>query len=452
MMLLNFVHCVLLRSVDTALVRAAARVFAIALLFLVLCGAVARGADEPDAHAQPAAEEIGDAHAAAAEPDETATTAAGQPDHLPTAAEAAAAEQIETSTAEGVAMWMAGKHEEAERSFATALSVDAPPASKRALMLQLATIYEQADESLKAISVLEKFHACFPTDRETPQTLLRLGVLYRKTGAYGTATARFFQVLNSTLRLAPEDLDMYRRMAMKARLEIADTFAAQGEFAEAQKYFSRLQLLELEPADRERVRFRGAQLQHALRQWSAAEVALRDFVQEYPESAYTAEARYLRAKALNELGRRDEATAEVLELLRSKELSDPVDYREAAYWKSRTGNEVANQFYERGDFLGALSIYQALAGASAEPAWQWPAVYQIGLCFERLNLPERAAEAYETIVKPDPPVTAEAKLPEALVSLQGMAKWRLEHLDWIEQFEKQRQSLTSASPADHEQS
>jgi hypothetical protein len=73
----------------------------------------------------------------------------------------------------------------------------------------------------------------------------------------------------------------------------------------------------------------------------------------------------------------------------------------------------------------------------------------VGLCFERLHLPQRAAEAYKVIVAPEAaPAGAQGPLSDTLVSLQGMAKWRLDHLDWIEQFENKLQVLTAGNPAD----
>jgi TolA-binding protein len=235
---------------------------------------------------------------------------------------------------------------------------------------------------------------------------------------------------------------------MKARFEIAETFADQGDIDEARKYYSRLQLLDLDPADRERVAFRGPQLEHALKHWSEAESGLNKFIHDFPQSGYLPEAHYLRAKSLEALGRKPEAVQEVIALLRGDEPKEPERARQADYWKRRTGNELANQFYEQGDFLGALSIYQALARVNGDPSWSWPAVYQVGLCFERLKMPSRAAEAYRAIINPDPAPPAGTKLTETLVSLRDMAKWRLEHLDWVEDFGKRLQGLSAGKTAD----
>jgi tetratricopeptide (TPR) repeat protein len=110
-----------------------------------------------------------------------------------------------------------------------------------------------------------------------------------------------------------------------------------------------------------------------------------------------------------------------------------------AYWQRKTGNEIANELYEGGDAIGALSIYQKLAELDDNPNWRASTVYQIGLCFERLRHLERAREAYRFIIDKIP-VTAttdtDALIGVNLATLRDMAQWRLENLTWLEQTEK----------------
>ena len=123
----------------------------------------------------------------------------------------------------------------------------------------------------------------------------------------------------------------------------------------------------------------------------------------------------------------------MLALLRQQKKSG--DAGDLAHWQKETGRQVAAQFYDAGDFRSALTIYQTLATLDPSADWQWPIVYEIGLCFERLNLPDRAREAYAYLLPPLPrrrarPRASEAKLPPALEAIRGMAKWRQEHLAW----------------------
>lgn len=363
------------------------------------------------------------------------------------AGEHARPELVDDAAESGRRFWQAGDHAAAEKAFTRALTANVPVEQKRSLVLEMAGLYRGANQLTKAAAVLEKFVKTYPNDREVPQVLLELGAIYRDLGVYSMATARFFQVLNSTLRVSDEDIPEYRKLAMKARLEIAETYAMQGNLTEAEKYFSRLRLLDLDPADRERVLLRAAQMQFTLKQWLAAEKALAGFAADHPESSHLAEVRYMRAKALEELGRKQEAVDEVVALLQMPVSGEAEVARTTAYWKRRCANELANNFYEQGDFLGALAVYQALARASLDPTWRWPAIYQIGLCFERMDMPQRAAEAYDAILVPETAPAAGTKLPEALVSLQDMARWRRSHLVWIEDKGRQLESLAGTQPA-----
>lgn len=468
---MNLVDLILHRDFDTPMIRSAARFFGIGVLFLVLMGARSRAESAPVAHdSELTSTHVLDDTEATSHPQTEAESHLHAPEHEAAEMEPAVVVQEESAAARtpvagytreerllhrlhyftqaGVDLWAQGDREGAETAFAKAVNVNLPAEHKRDLLLQMAELYEDDGQLAKAIGALEKLYAADPDDVGTPEVLLQLGILYRETGAYDLARKRFFQVLNSTLSVTPETFDANRKTAMKARLEIAETYAAQGNFKEARRYFSRLQRLDLNEADLELVKFRETQLQYQLEDWRVAADQFGEFLEEYPESRHMAEARYLRSKALEHLELRDEAMQEVVTLL-STETDPSANAQDLAYWQRRSGNEMANRFYEQGDFHGALSVYQALARASADPSWRWPAVYQIGLCFERLNLPQRAAEAYQLIVSPEENQEEESAEPlsEALVALRGMAEWRLEHLDWIEDFENRVHVLTATPDA-----
>lgn len=423
MILLRSAHSVLLAAIEAAPVRFALRIFALGVLALISAAAVARA-------------------------EGGAAVEAGTPAEPVLAAGAPAEERIAYFSAIGREHWAAGDRVAAERAFASALNSNVATALKRDLLLEMSELYRASGDPLRAIAVLEKFRDLFPNDGETASILLRLGLLHREVGALDAASKHFFQVLNSTLRVDEAQFAAYRALAMKARFEIAETYAMRGELDEARRYFSRLEVLDLAPGDRERVAFRGAQLLHAQGLWVEAEVQLARFIETHPESEATPEARHLRATALEQLGRRDDAIQEVVALLRSQDSADPARVVQANHWKRRTGNELANRFYEQGDVTGALAIYQAIAGASEAPEWRWPAVYQIGLCFERLNLPFRAVEAFKVILEADAARTAGAPLPKSLASIRTMAEWRLAHLDWVEDFGKRLQGYAVDLPTD----
>ena len=151
----------------------------------------------------------------------------------------------------------------------------------------------------------------------------------------------------------------------------------------------------------------------------------RDYLEQWPDDENVPEARYLLAVDLHALRRTQEALAVTLDLLRAEKSRVATDPKRWAYWQRRTGNQLANEFFQNGDPLNAHTLYTALAALSDEPSWQLPVSYQLALCYERLGMTDRAASTYERIAAAIDP----AQLPN-LAELGRMASWRRSHLDW----------------------
>ena len=118
--------------------------------------------------------------------------------------------------------------------------------------------------------------------------------------------------------------------------------------------------------------------------------------------------------------------------MRTEKTHTAADPKRWAYWQRRTGNQLANDFFETGDTLNAHAIYTGLLELSAEPNWRLPLTYQIALCYERLGITDRARSSYQTIVD-----TAGVTPPAELAELSRMAAWRLDHLSWRDRVEQQ---------------
>lgn len=164
---------------------------------------------------------------------------------------------------------------------------------------------------------------------------------------------------------------------------------------------------------------------------NAAVTVFERFLKDFPEHASAAEGRYMLACAFRSQGRPAESYSTVLELLRQVLGQKEKTPKIWLYWQKKAGNEFANEHYQRGDFSSALTLYQHLAEISKEPDWRWPAVYQMGLCFERLRMEPRAKTAYAYILQEsEKPEVKGKKLPENLANLIEMAKWRTDQLQW----------------------
>lgn len=298
--------------------------------------------------------------------------------------------------------------------------------------------YRRQGAYTKAAAVYEKFLKEFPEDGRAPDVLLDLGRTLRAMGAHKLAIARFYSVLNSTLKLPADAFDHYQLLAKTAQFEIAETHFEAGNYAEAGKFFSRLRLLDLAPVDRARAHFKSAYSSQLAGDADVAVTALRAYLEQWPEDENVPEARFLLATTLRKLGRTDEALAETFALLSGEKSQPNAEPRRWIYWQRRTGNQLANEFFHSGDTANALAIYQGLAALSNDAAWQLPVFYQVALCQEQLRAIERARETYGNIV------ATVAKLPNPSAELNELAKmaaWRISNMEWHDQADRR---LTAA--------
>ena len=334
-----------------------------------------------------------------------------------------------------------GNIEVAETFYQHLLSVDAPEATKRPALVRMADFYQDRHDLAKAIAVLEQIHETAPDDPGASALLLRLGRLYREAGSYKLALARFYSVLNSALKINEPTLKEYRDLTLQAQMEIAETYFVRADYAQANKFYNLLGKLELAREDKATAAFRSAYCSYLLDDKPGAEKAAKGFLKDYSETKYAPECHYLLARTLKALNRPEEATEEVLALLRTEKKLAETNEANWAYWQQKAGNQLANEFYLQGDLARAVVIYQALARLNNSPDWLWPVVYQMGLCFERMRLPERAKEAYAFVVNESKKPSEGQEGQTALEEIVKMAGWRNEQLTWQGTTESSLQAL-----------
>jgi TolA-binding protein len=297
---------------------------------------------------------------------------------------------------------------------------------------------DKQKQPAKAAVVYEQFVNLFPSDPEAPDTLLRLGRIYRENGAYSSALNKFYSVLYSALQVKTGE--EYTDSSLRAKMEIAHTHFAAGDYKAAAELYSRLKLVKMTQAEASEVAFRSAYISYLSGQFTNSLTGAEGFLATYPTSPLAPEAQYLRVQSLRALGRKEEAMKETIKLLQAGREFGKKKPAVWAYWQRKTGNEIANELYETGDTLGALSVYQKLAELNDAPNWRGPTVYQIGLCFERLRHHARAREAYRYIIDKipasAPAAEGDAMVGMNLATLRDMAQWRLDNLDWLEKTEK----------------
>jgi tetratricopeptide (TPR) repeat protein len=328
----------------------------------------------------------------------------------------------------------------AESHYTEILNTDLPEIRRKKALLELADLYHKYNVKPKEAAVYEKYIEAFPRDTMVPELYMRLGFLYRDIGAFRTALAKFYSVLNSSLAVNRAGMDAYKLLSLRAQMEIADTYYMMGDYDQAAKFYMRLKRLEMSREDRVRVDFKYCYTQYLLKDYSATVSSLQAFIQSYPEEPLVAEAHFVLACAFRQMGQPRSALNEVLSLLQyqSQRSEDAATW---VYWKKRTGNQLGNEFYEQGDYESALRIYQAMATLSDDPNWLWPSLYQMGLCFERLRYTSRAVDAYNLILKGAEAATKNGGVPSSLSDIVEQARWRASHLDWQTSSEREIQGI-----------
>ncbi len=270
----------------------------------------------------------------------------------------------------------------------------------------------------------------------------------------------------------------------QAMFEIAETFMDSEDYDNAIKFFDRLWRLEqLQDSDRSIVRFKQG-LAHYRRarenlrkeermnrlppekrevmeikfdqtpraDFAKVKECLRGYGTLYPQSPYVPEAHYLLALTYEQLNQDEESVAELIKLLKesdfnpemvmSMEQSRSVRDRDYIalnklkgiwnFWKKKTGNYLANKFFEDNEYYNAYRIYSALRDVDNSPSWQVPVLYQIGLCEEKLGNYVQATETYTSI---EDYVNSGQEAREGMAKNKylnfvfGMAKWRREQLE-----------------------
>ena len=314
-------------------------------------------------------------------------------------------------------------------------------------LIEIAKTYELHENYPKAIAIYERINSLFSADPDQPIRLLELGRLYRKIGANDLAIARFYNVLNASLTLSTRRLDSSRSLTLRAQSEIADTYFLLGDYPQARRYYELLSRLDLPQEERARVNFRLAHTLYLLGEVALSGAATQQFLEDFPDDPSAPECRYLLALSLRALNKPKEAYEQILALVKEQDSRKSKAPDKWLFWQKKAGNEFANDLYQRGEHLNALTIYQSLATLSDSPEWQWPVIYQMGLCFEKLRVDRRAAEAYKYIIdeskKPGRKLT---ELPDNVRGLVEMAQWRGEQMVWKNNTESRLDRVLGPGP------
>ena len=340
---------------------------------------------------------------------------------------AAAAAQYQFALESARSLRKGGELKRAESSLIQILESGAPDEIIRPSLLELGLVMQEQKAYPKAQQLYSEYVRRFEKDPSVPEVLLRQAYLYREMGVPVLAQSKFYAVISTCLNLKLEDMEYYQRLVLRAQAEIAETHFLQGNYDEAIDYFNRLLRLESVDLERANVLYKLVHCYNNLDKLDEALATARLFLEKFPRHIDAPETRFMMIGALKKLGRNREAIEELDLLLGTQKAEAREDMQQWLYWQQRAGNTIANQFYREGDYMSALHVYVALAAINATPEWQMPVWYQIGLIYEHLKQPDKAADIYERVVAR----LKDAKEPSpSLTAVADMAAWRKKNLDW----------------------
>jgi tetratricopeptide (TPR) repeat protein len=322
----------------------------------------------------------------------------------------------------------------AAQTLINILETNAGPEFKRKALFELALAEQDKSDFVKAQQVFSQYLQRYPEDPSAPEVLLRQGLLFRQMGVNTLAISKFYAVMSTALRLRLENIDYYKNLVLQAQTEIADTYYIQGQFHESADFYTRLLKADSPSLNKQQIEFKLIRsLSYLTNQDQILATIDRSqkFLNSFPDYPDVPEVRFILASAYKTVGRNSDALNQVLLLLQSQQQNARSNPELWVYWQRRAGNEIANQLYKEADFLSALQIYQNLAALDTAPAWQAPALYQVGLVYEQLEQWQKASDTYSQITARRAELTG-TNAPPSLSSLCEMAQWRKDYIVWLQ--------------------
>jgi tetratricopeptide (TPR) repeat protein len=319
----------------------------------------------------------------------------------------------------------------AAQTLINILQTNAGPEFKRKALFELALATQDSNDFVKAQQVYSQYLQRFPEDPSVPEVLLRQGLLYRQMGVNTLAISKFYSVMSTALKLRLDNIDYYKNLVLQAQTEIADTYYIQGLFTESADLYGRLLKADSPSLNKQQIEFKLIRSLSYLTNLEETISRSQNFLAHFPDYPDVPEVRFILASAYKTVGRNPDALKQVLLLLQSQQENARSNPELWTYWQRKAGNEIANQLYKEADYLDALQIYQNLAALDPAPAWQAPALYQVGLVYEQLQQWQRASDTYSQIIARRVELTG-SNAPPSLSSLCDMAQWRKDYIAWLQ--------------------
>ncbi len=342
-----------------------------------------------------------------------------------------------------------GDYEAASRIYAGIAAQTTNAERARKALLSLAEVYRAMDDPLRVVSVLERYQRDYPEDADLPEVLLRMGFLYRETGAPQKAVDSFFGVLKQSFDLHKSDLAGYRALTREASYQIAETYYRMHQYELASEFFTRLLRSSHEHStERHEILSKTAYASYFAGDYRKVLLLLEPRTWQGVRASKQAEFRFLRASALWALRDREASRAEVVNLATLE-----IEPNEDPYWNfwwKHIGNELANDLFAQDDFAAAHKLYYTLLHLSDEPEWQLPIIFQIARCRESMGSIDEAGKIYNQILEEI--ISSQGEMPAgaSLVVLESRVQDQIRKLSWEKELTQARKLYAPSDTEAHE--
>ncbi len=332
----------------------------------------------------------------------------------------------------------AGEYDFAVRALVKLLEKHPPETYRRQAMLQLALVAELREDWIKAQQIYRHYESLYPNDPNIPLVTLRLGEIYREIGADELALSNFHSIIMMAVKSPGANgkyFPLYRRIVLKAKTEIANTYLDRGEYATAARHYQMLISEEGgdDPMGRinlPSVRYKLCRCLGLLERHAELETEAEEFFKDHSGHELEADVRHLVVKSLQARQKSAQVLDQFEKILKVSGPNESASSPGAERWKTRIGLEVASQMVQAGDYLESLRVYRALLNHVTEIEDEITIRYQMGLVFERLHQPAQAMSAYQKIQdRMGPQQGGGPETPERLIA--DMTDWRIGMLDWF---------------------
>ena len=184
--------------------------------------------------------------------------------------------------------------------------------------------------------------------------------------------------------------------------------------------------------------------------WDDAIACLKTFCENGANRSNGPEGYYYLIHSFKNKDDKDNVVTTVFKLLKisqQKRIQKEENWEIWDRYQKKITTEVAQDFYEKGDLMDAIKIYQALVDLNTTPEWQWPILCQLGLCYERLGLPLRSKAAYKLIADAkDQWNETDIQWTEDLRNYHLQATWHLEQINAYEKIKMDMENLLKTAP------